>query len=368
MSPIHRVLAVLLVAGLGVTTASASTTAATSNAWTAAANNVQAPGYQTATVLPDGRVLAAGGQGTKAELFIPATGTWTVAASMNRSRAYATATLLPSGKVLLAGGYDGTAALASAELYDPATNRWTLTGSMALGRLQHSATLLGNGKVLVAGGTVPGSYWSATANAELYDPATGRFTTTGSMTRARAVFTLTLLLDGTVLAADYGATDLYDPTSGAFTPTAPLPTDIDAISAVRLTDGRVLAVGGTRGSTTAAEIYNPATRTWQAAASLNYDHYYAPWNEVLLGDGRVLVVGGFAAAYPPHIAEVWDPAAGFWTVTGQMANSRGANFGTVVLRDGRVLVDGGSQLFTWCDNEGGECYTEPLRTTEIYTP
>src|SRR5439155_2355295 len=102
-----------------------------------------------------------------------------------------------------------------------------------------TATLLPGGNVLLAGGNVPGSYyWNPTATAELYDPATARFTATGSMTKPRAVFTLTQLLDGTVLAADYGATDLYDPTSGTFTPTAPLPTDIDAISAVRLTDGR----------------------------------------------------------------------------------------------------------------------------------
>jgi hypothetical protein len=124
------------------------------------------------------------------------------------------------------------------------------------------------------------------------------------------VFTLTPLLDGTVLAADYGQTDLYNPSSGTFSLTAPLPTDIDAISAVRLTDGRVLAVGGVRGSTTASEIYVPATRTWQAAASLNYDHIYAPWNEVLLADGRVLIVGGFSCCgYAPPFGELWDPAS-----------------------------------------------------------
>jgi len=362
---IHRVLPVMLVAGLGVAAVSAPAAAATSNTWTTAANNVRAPGYQTATVLPDGRVLAVGGQGTKAELFNPTTGAWSVAASMNRPRAYATATLLPTGKVLVAGGTDGTAPLASAELYDPAANRWTLTGAMTVGRLQHSATLLASGKVLVAGGNVSGSYyWNPTASAELYDPATGTFTATGPMTKPRAVFTLTLLLDGTVLAADSGPTDLYNPSSGTFSPTAPLPTDIDAISAVRLTDGRVLAVGGVRGSTTASEIYVTATRTWQAAASLNYNHTGAPWNEVLLAGGRVLVVGGTS----PPFAEVWDPAAGFWTLTGQMANARSSNFGTVVLPDGRVLVDGGAITVSYCDNEGGDCYTFPTYTTEVYTP
>ncbi len=364
----RRALTVVLAAALGVTIASVPAMAATSNTWTIAASNVQAPGYQTATLLADGRVLAAGGQGTKAELFNPATGAWSVAASMNRPRAYATATLLPSGKVLVAGGFDGTGPLASAELYDPAANRWTLTGSMTTGRLQHSATLLANGKVLVAGGNLAG-YNNRTATAELYDPATGQFTATGAMTRPRAIFTLTLLLDGTVLAADWGQTDLYDPATGRFTPTAPLPTDIDAVSAVRLNDGRVLVVGGVRGSTTAATIYVPGTRSWQAAASLNYSHNYAPWNEVLLADGRVLVVGGFGCCtYQPHVAEVWDPADGFWTLTGQMANARESNFGTVRLPDGRVLVDGGAIAFTYCDNEGGDCYTEPTYSTEIYTP
>ncbi len=71
------------------------------------------------------------------------------------------------------------------------------------------------------------------------------------------MFTATLLLDGTVLVADYGQTDLYDPASGQFTPTAPLPPDNDSITAVRLHDGRVLSVGGSHGDTTAAEIYTP---------------------------------------------------------------------------------------------------------------
>jgi hypothetical protein len=366
--PLLRTLPILLVAVSCVAALSAPASAATSNTWTTVANNAQAPGYQTATVLPDGRVLAVGGQGTKAELFNPATGAWSVAATMNRSRSYATAILLSSGKVLVAGGFDGTAPLASAELYDPATNRWTLTGTMTVGRLEHSAAMLASGKVLIAGGRVQGAgYTVQTASAEVYDPATGLFAATGSMTKARYVFTLTPLLDGTVLAADSGQTDLYNPTSGTFAATGALPTDTDAISAVRLTDGRVLAVGGVRGSTTASEIYNPGTLTWQAAASLNYDHVYAPWNEVLLADGRVLVVGGFSGS-DAHVAEVWDPAAGFWTLTGQMANARGANFGTVLLPDGRVFVDGGSALETFCDNEGGDCFTEPLQTTEIFTP
>jgi hypothetical protein len=168
-----------------------------------------------------------------------------------------------------------------------------------------------------------------------------------------------------VLVADYGETDLYDPATGRFTATAPLPPDIDAITAVRLLDGRVLSTGGSRGSTTAAQIYVPCTRTWQAAASLNWSRYYEPWGAVLLDDGRMLVVGGTSSS---KIAETWDPELGFWTNTGPLFNARTSNFGLVRLNDGRVLVNGGAEPDGWCDNEGGGCEVGPTHPAEIYTP
>ena len=63
-----------------------------------------------------------------------------------------TATLLLSGKVLVAGGSNGVDSLSSAELYDPATGIWSNTGSLHSARESHTATLLPSGKVLVAGG------------------------------------------------------------------------------------------------------------------------------------------------------------------------------------------------------------------------
>src|SRR5205807_562748 len=102
----------------------------------------------------------------------------------------------------------------------------------------------------------------------------GRFTPTGAMTKPRTIFPTTTLRDGTVLTADNGATDLYNPNTGQFTATATLPPDIDSYVAVLLGDGRVLSIGGVRGSTTASEIYVPATRTWQTAASLTENRYY----------------------------------------------------------------------------------------------
>ena len=80
-------------------------------------------------------------------------GTWIPTGSLNTVRMTHTATLLPNGKVLVAGGYDGGSAyLASAELYDPAAGTWTPTGSLTGARYYHTATLLPDGKVLVAGG------------------------------------------------------------------------------------------------------------------------------------------------------------------------------------------------------------------------
>jgi len=105
-----------------------------------------------------------------------------------------TATLLPSGKVLLTGGgFGGTEASVSAELYDPATETFTTTGRMAVGHWGHTATLLPSGKVLVAGGPQAGTL------VELYDPDTGTFAPAGNMTAIRLDHTATLLLDGRVL-------------------------------------------------------------------------------------------------------------------------------------------------------------------------
>jgi Galactose oxidase, central domain len=173
--------------------------------------------FHTATLLPDGRVLITGGDSSyggrglatekSAELYNPSTGTFTATASMTTPRDGHTATLLPDGKVLIAGGgprIDGSGySLASAELYDAATGKFVATGSMSIERWGHTATLLNNGKVLIAGGfrRVLGSTGFGVEfpiSAELFDPSTGTFTATGNMTSAWAD-TATLLSNGNVL-------------------------------------------------------------------------------------------------------------------------------------------------------------------------
>jgi N-acetylneuraminic acid mutarotase len=142
---------------------------------------------------------------------------------LNTARYDQTATLLPSGKVLVAGGQNTnySAILASAELYDPASGTWTVTGSMHTARRSHRATLLDNGQVLVVGG----ENYVSLASAELYDPASGTWTTTGSLNTPRRWHTVTLLPNGKVLVAGgqnlqpvsiLASAELYDPTSGTW--------------------------------------------------------------------------------------------------------------------------------------------------------
>src|SRR5438094_3935708 len=218
---------------------------ATGGTWTATGNLHSAPrADHTATLLPDGQVLVAGGGNddtnmASAQLYHPAIGMWQRIGNMNHERRRHTATLLPNGQVLVAGGTPCGDIIGdcppgprgSAELYDPITRTWTDTGSFAIERWYHTATLLPNGQVLVAGGQAgnPRNPGENQTTAELYDPATGMWTTTGSMSIAHSHHTATLLPTGQVLVAGgYSGSnalsaELYDPATGVWTPTGSLP-------------------------------------------------------------------------------------------------------------------------------------------------
>lgn len=148
--------------------------------------------HHTSTLLPNGRVLVAGGVNgsylriASTELYNPATGAWTPASNLTRPRSDHTATLLPNGNVLVAGGFDSHGdALATVELYDPVRGTWTSSGALTTARGFHTATLLPAGNVLVAGGARTSSTVSPIARAELYNPAKGTWIDTASFKHAR---------------------------------------------------------------------------------------------------------------------------------------------------------------------------------------
>lgn len=307
----------------------------------------------TATLLPDGRVLVAGGftggnHFDSTEVFNPANETFANGASLSVARAGHTATLLANGKVLIAGGYNGTY-LASAELYDPVTNSFTPVRAMNAARSGHVATLLPNGKVLLAGGV--GTGWTFLATAEVYDPATNTFTPTGDMLAARESHTATLLNNGKVLIAGghrgrrpsvtiYSSTEIYDPATGRFTAGGDMTRLRHKHEAVLLADGRVLIAGGSderdgKGAYANAEVYDPISNTFRATGNMNSARYKLQGTAVLLSNGKVLVAGG------ANRAEVFDPAASsFSYATGDMETPR--LFATATrLRSGHVLIIGG---------------------------
>jgi hypothetical protein len=304
-----------------------------------------------ATLLQNGQVLELGGMNgsweflASAELYNPATGKWSATGSMTtvRSDGGFTTTPLPDGEVLIAGGGNPSfPALSSAELYNPATGTFSPTASMSEARSGATATLLPDGEVLMAGGY---NGATAVASAELYNPATGTFSPTGSM--ATGSSPATLLQNGEVLVGD----ELYNPATGTWTATG---TGGRGGHAVLLANGDVFDVGGA-GITA---LYNPKTGTWSPGAKFNDRNDFSV---TLLANGKVLVAGGFV--YEPHpthfvaSALLYDPTTGTWGATGAMNTPRAGQL-AVLLQSGQVLVSGGNHI-------GGSF---PLGSSEVYQP
>jgi N-acetylneuraminic acid mutarotase len=255
--------------------------------WSPAGFLAQSRMMHAAALLPDGKVLVAGGSynsGDKnyvtlssAEIYDPDTGTWSNTDSLKTARRLSSIIRLPNGKFLAAGGGGSSGFLSSAELYDPDTGLWSYTGSLNTARSVESPILLPNGKVLVAGGWA--GEWIGSefisyplSSAELYDPATGLWSNTGSLATARQEQPATLLPNGKVLTfGGYGASEeiilnsaeLYEPATGLWRTTGSLNTArVGGNLAILLPNGKVLAAGGrgssgTSGLLASAELYTP---------------------------------------------------------------------------------------------------------------
>ncbi len=327
-------------------------------------------------------------------------GRWTSLAAPRRSSH--TATLLPDGRVLVAGGCvqpepsgQCSKATATAEIYDPAHRSFARTASMTTARIGHVATLLADGRVLVSGGCATlncgAARSSSERSAELYDPAAGRWTKTGGMVFVQHHPTATVLpsgpasvcgsncgkvlVVGTATALDGTSTptdaELYDPRTGTWAPTATTEHTRDYPTSVLLGTGKVLVASTVSDlpSTTAvpAELYDPAMSTWTPTGNAEPSPETTE-TMTLLPDGRVLAVASDLAVKkgvelydPTGLPDPANPAVkgGVWSSTAKLTVARFGNVATR-LHDGNVLVTGGEGVAL------GEPPTPPLGTAELY--
>ncbi len=343
-----------------------------------------------AATLPDGRVMVLGGTTgpdsyqalATTEIFDARSNYWAIGAPMLEARTYPLVVPLRDGSILVAGGSRNGQPLSSAERFYPDGQTWVSAGEMSSPRTYATATLLRDGRVLVAGGgSGPAGSPSTTATADLFDPETGKWSRTAEMKTARAEHVATLLPSGEVLVAG-GATaysgpkgtvlataEIWDPASGSWRAAAPMSVARYHHVAAPLPDGRVLVAGGwsfTRNddpSLASVEIYDPVTGAWSAAPPMSDGRARARC--LTLRDGRILVLGGVAPRYRAlATAELFVPGSGGmsgpgqWQPAGQLAAAVMWPAAAMLL-DGRVLAAGGG-----LDSLG----SQSTSASALYTP
>jgi hypothetical protein len=215
---------------------------------------------------------------------------------MSVGRGAHTATRVRDGRVLVVGGVDGSANLATAEIYDPATGRFTSVVPMPGARSTHAAALLGDGRVLVAGGQSDRTTLLATALT--FDPVRNVWRDAGRLDAAKYKLALAPLPDGGALliggqtgddrAARVSRTERYDPGTGMFVPGPTMAEPRYKISdaVVVLPDGRVVIAGGV-----GVEVYTGGDLRPLAGGGTGPERLFPA--AAALPDGSVLVTGGY---------------------------------------------------------------------------
>jgi hypothetical protein len=287
------------------------------------------------------------------------------------ARTNPTATLLQNGSVLVAGGANdnGNAATAQAEIYNPANGAFTTTAAHLIdSRTNHTATLLNDGTVLIVGGQNGLTFQDS---AEIYDPTPpGTFTAltgpTHTLNTARSGHTATLLADGSVLIAGgvttgsttLASAELYDPVAQTFTAVHPMNEARSGHTATLLANGQVLIAGGVDAS---AELYDPVSQSFTTTLG-NLSAARQDASGTLLPSGKVLIAGGLKSDGTTGIgtAELYDPVPRTFLPTGSLNAARGAHTATL-LTDGTVLIAGGFNLIN-------PTTPDILASAEIYNP
>ena len=318
------------------------------------------------TVLWTGKVLvnALGGAKLHCPEMLGVPGTWSPTANnLITARQSFQTTQLDNGHLLITGGTinSGGTPTATAELYDYVTNTFSPTGSMNTARRDQRDVLLSNGKVLVTGGRSTTSTASTLNTAELYEPGTGAFSfTPTNMGTFRRVHRLTRLADDRILISGglggaaantnsfLSSAQIYDPVSGLFSATGSMTIPRSNHRTTRLPDGRVLVVGGTTTGNivlASAELFDPAgnggvgsftplAASMSVVSKRSQAHLSSP-------NGKVLILGGNDNSNVPiALVEIFDPATLTFSPAGSL-NSNRDNFRTVLLDNGKTLVVGG---------------------------
>jgi hypothetical protein len=228
-------------------------------------------------------------------------------------------------RVFIAGGAEGSIitplAKDTTEFFNPMKRAFEAGPTMMVARAGHQASLLLDGRVLISGGTGTGGVNTATC--EILDPVAGTLTPTGSMATARSAHRQTLLPDGRVLV------------TGGFSTWVNAATNFAAVAA---------------SSQRTAEIYDPASGTWQMVPQAMADDR-SGHTQVLLANGRVLIVAGIndgttvlgVVQIPTFTAscEIYDPMLNAFSATASLAVARGFH-GAHLLPSGDVLITGGA--------------------------
>jgi hypothetical protein len=299
---------------------------------------------------------------------VPA-GSFTPTGQLNTPRSSPAVAPLPDGRVLVAGGSDGSGSSSTAEVFDPATNAFTpLPNPMTVGRQGAGAALLGDGRVLIAGGYNPSTPTTWLASAEVFNPSTNTFTPVSPMSAIRSVPAAAPLADGRALIAAgfdgntvpqrHNSAEVFNPATNSFSSSGigTLSTRIASATAAPLPDGSVLIAGGFDGMTDvkSAELFSPGTGAFTSTGSMGVGREGAA--AAPLPDGRVLVAAGFNGN-DLQSAEAFDPASGSFSSAGigDLTVTRNGP-GAAPLPDGRVLIVGGL-----------DSSFHPLRSAEVFT-
>ncbi len=390
--------------------------AAVADSWTRLDDMSVAREAFTALELLDGRVFVIEESGVISDLegppadpgptdiLDPATGRWTPADPLNAPRSEYVAARLRDGRILVTGGNNGWyGAYSSTKLFDPATGRWTPTGQLNTARIGPAGALLADGRVLVAGGTYAEGYKDQDdfdagrgsssdrelTSAELYDPRTGRWSTTGNLHDTGSAGIAYTLADGQVLAVGEGgrwlqgddshrdAAETYNPIAGTWAVAGKV-NWLNASVPVLLADGSLLLIGGATGEDKVRAVatvrrFDPASGVTAVVAPLPAPRMWAV--AARLADGRVLVAGGFERlwlesghlARPTATAFLYDPALDRWTETAPMpfADSPGK---ALLLSDGSVLVMGGSVPDPGTEMDTDVSHYRPVGWTARFVP